>query len=102
MMKIHKGDNVQITNGKDRGKSGQVERVLAKDSKIYLTGLNVYKRHLKARSGVEGGIIDIAKPMNISNVVLVCPSCKKPTRVGFKIEADVKSRICKKCGKEIK
>ena len=101
MMKIHKGDNVQITNGKDRGKSGQVERVFTKDNKVLLTGLNVFKRHVKSRQGIEGGIIDIAKPMDISDVMLVCPNCKKPTRVGFKVDGDLKTRVCRKCGKEI-
>jgi large subunit ribosomal protein L24 len=102
MQKIHKGDNVQILLGKDRGKTGAVERVINKNEKIVITGVNVYKRHVKGKQGIEGGIIDIVKPINISNIALVCPSCKKPTRVGFSVTGDVKIRICKKCGKEIK
>lgn len=101
MQKIHKGDTVQILLGKDRGKSGQVERVLNKTDKVVVTGLNVFKRHLKSRQGIEGGIIEIVKPVNISNVILVCPNCKKTTRVGFKVSGDSKIRLCKKCGKEI-
>jgi large subunit ribosomal protein L24 len=101
MLKIHKGDNVQITNGKDRGKSGEVERILTKEHKLIVTGRNVYKRHVKSRQGIEGGIIDIVKPVDVSDVALICPNCKKPTRVGFKIEADSKIRVCRKCGKEI-
>ena len=103
-MKIHKGDNVQMVLGKDNGKTGKVERVLIKTSKIMVSGMNVYKRHVSPkRMGMEGGggILDIQKPVDISNVMLVCPNCKKPTRVGFNINKDVKLRICKKCGKDI-
>lgn len=102
MQKIKKGDNVKVLLGKDNGRTGTIERVLAKENRVIISGLNVVKRHVKKRQGIEGGIIDIIKPMNISNIALICPSCKQPTRVGFKVEDKVKSRICKKCGKEIK
>jgi large subunit ribosomal protein L24 len=101
MQKIIKGDNVQVMLGKDRGKGGQVERVLAKKDQVIIAGVNTFKRHIKGRQGIEGGIIDITKPVQLSNVQLVCPSCKKVTRVGFKIEGDLKTRVCRKCGKEI-
>jgi large subunit ribosomal protein L24 len=104
MNKIKKGDNVQVMLGKDSGKTGAVERVLVKESKVVIAGINVFKRHVKGRPdmNMEGGIIDIVKPINISNVQLVCPSCKKPTRVGFTVTGDTKTRVCRKCGKEIK
>lgn len=102
MNKIKKGDNVQILAGKDRSKQAVVERVSAKEGKVFLPSLNLSKRHVRKYRDIEGGIIDIAKPINISNVALVCPSCKKVTRVGVKIEGDVKMRICRKCQKEIK
>lgn len=101
-MKIKKGDKVKILLGKDRGKEGKVEYILGKDKKVFVGGANLYKRHVKKMNGVEGGIIDIPKPMDISNVGLICPNCKRLTRVGYKITADVKIRICKKCGKDIK
>ncbi len=101
MQKIIKGDNVKVLIGKDSGKTGVVEKVSIKDFKVFVGGVNMYKRHVKSMQGIEGGIIDLPKPMNTSNVALVCPNCKKVTRVGFKIENDVKSRICRKCGKEI-
>ncbi len=101
MQKIHKGDNVQIMLGKDQGRTGAVERVLAKKDRLVIAGINTFKRHIKGKQGIEGGIIDITKPVNFSNVQLVCPNCKKPTRVGFKIDKDIKIRICRKCGKEI-
>lgn len=101
MQKIIKGDNVAILLGKDRGKTGAVDKVLPKEGKVFVQGVNLYKRHVKKQGKVEGGIIDIAKPLNISNVALVCPHCKKPTRVGFEIKNGEKARICKKCKKII-
>lgn len=101
-MKIKKGDKVQIIKGKDRGKSGTVEFVRAKDRKIFVGGANLYKRHVRKQGTLEGGIIDIPKPLDVSNVSLICPSCKKLTRVGYNIVGKEKMRICKKCKKEIK
>lgn len=94
MQKIKKGDNVLILLGKDRGKTGKVEKVLVKKGKVLVTGVNLVKRHVKKYKDIEGGIIDILKPVDISNVQLICPSCKKSTRVG-------RARVCKKCKKEI-
>ncbi|QQG43642.1 MAG: 50S ribosomal protein L24 [Candidatus Daviesbacteria bacterium] len=101
MKKIVKGDQVQILLGKDRGKTGIIERVLTGKNKIAINGLNVYKRHVKKQGDIEGGILDLSKPMDISNVVLICPNCKKITRVGFKMEGSQKLRFCKKCKKVI-
>ncbi|MBI2022520.1 50S ribosomal protein L24 [Candidatus Daviesbacteria bacterium] len=97
MQKILKGDNVMVQLGKDRGKTGTIERVLAKEGKVFVGGANLVKRHVKRQGQIEGGIIDIIKPMNISNVALICPKCKKPTRIGFVVEGQTKKRICKKC-----
>jgi large subunit ribosomal protein L24 len=102
MQKIKKGDQVKIMLGKDNGKTGTVERVLAKEGRVAVGGVNVYKRHVRGREGIKGGVIDLSKPVDISNVMLVCPECKKPTRVGFKITDNGKMRVCRKCGKEIK
>lgn len=107
-MKIKKGDKVKILLGKDRGKEGKVEYVMGKTGKLFVGGANLYKRHVRkmpasrGEQNIEGGIIDLPKPMNISNVALICPNCKKITRVGFKMEGSNKVRICRKCGKEIK
>lgn len=101
-MKIKKGDKVQIILGKDRGKSGTVEFVRSKDRKVFVEGSNLYKRHIKKQGTLEGGIIDLPKPLDVSNVALVCPNCKKLTRVGYKVVGKDKLRICKKCKKEIK
>lgn len=101
-MKIKKGDKIKVLLGKDRGKEGTVELVLGKDKKVFVGGANLYKRHVRKMQNREGGIIDLPKPMDISNVVLVCPNCNKPTKVGYQKNADTKIRICKKCKKEIK
>jgi large subunit ribosomal protein L24 len=100
-VRIKKDDNVQILLGKDRGKTGKVLRVWSKEEKVLVEGLNMYKRHVKKTQGHEGGIIDISKPLNISNVAIICSECKKPTRIGYEIKGDLKVRICKKCKKEI-
>lgn len=101
-MKIKKGDKVKILLGKDRGKEGKVEFVLGKKGKVFIGGANLYKRHVRKMQNMEGGIIDIPKPLDISNVALICPSCNKVTRVGYKKISDTKVRVCKKCKKEIK
>lgn len=101
-MKIKKGDKVIVLLGKDRGKIGKVEFVRAKDQKIFVEGANLYKRHVRKMQNIEGGIIDIPKGLDISNLGLICPNCNKVTRVGYKVSNDLKVRICKKCGKEIK
>lgn len=102
MNKIKKGNNVMILLGKDRGRSGLVLRVLAKENKILVEGVNKVKRHIGKRvTGQEGTILELPKPVDISNVALVCPNCKKATRVGFKLSGKEKVRICKKCKKEI-
>lgn len=101
MQKILKGDNVKILLGKDEGKTGTVGRVLTKEGKVFVEGVNITKRHVRRQGQIEGGIIDLIKPIDISNVALVCPNCKKPTRVGFSVTDKGKLRICRKCGKEI-
>lgn len=100
-MRIKKGDKVRIFLGKDRGKEGKVEYVLAKANRVFVGGANLYKRHVKKHGTIEGGIIDIPKSLDASNVAIICPNCKKVTRVGFKIIEKKNVRICKKCGKEI-
>ena len=101
-MKLKKGDKVKVTAGKDRGKEGTVERVWLKTGRVTVPGINISKRHSKPRvEGQKGGIIDFVRPITVSNVALVCPSCKQVTRVGLKIMAKDKVRICRKCGKEI-
>lgn len=93
---------MRILLGKDRGKEGIVEFVLAKGNKVFVEGVNLYKKHVKKVGDVEGGIINIPKPLDISNIALLCPNCSKLTRVGYTKTGDTKVRVCKKCDKEIK
>lgn len=108
-MKIRKGDTVKIIIGKDRGKTGKVLQVLRKEGKnnrVVIEGLNLKYRHLRPRREREKGQrIMFPAPMDISNVMLVCPKCGKPTRVGYKVldkktelRKERKQRVCKKCG----
>lgn len=97
-MKIKKGDNVMVILGKDRGRSGLVERALPKRDKAVITGINMHKHHLKpSRKNPHGGIMNIPAPIEISNVMVVCPHCSRPTRVAYKITETTKERICRKC-----
>ena|SRR3989344_5309812 len=97
MYKFKKGDEVQVTAGKDKGKKGKVEKVLAKENKAVVSGVNIYKRHMKATAKRGAGIYEIARPLSVANVALICPKCGKITRVGFTNDKKNKNRICKKC-----
>lgn len=101
-MKIKKGDKVKIITGKDKGKEGKVLQVLPEKEKIVVEGLNLAVKHVRPRrAGEKGQRIQFPVPLNISNVLLICTKCSKPTRVGYKLlENDKKLRMCKKC-KEI-
>lgn len=102
-MKLQRGDEVIVTVGKDSGKKGRIEQVLPKENRVLVAGVNIYKKHMKARSQTQpGGIIDMVRPLPVTNVALVCPNCGKPTRIGMAIGGDTKKRICRKCGKELK
>ena len=100
-LRIKKGDRVKVLTGKDRGKEGVVMRAMPDQGKVIVDGVNMAKRHQKARSATEqGGIIDKDMPIQVSNVALICPSCG-PTRVGYKVTGTEKLRVCKKCGSEL-
>ncbi len=101
--KIKKRDTVIVTAGKDRGKRGEVERIMPKQGRLLIQGVNLVKRNQKAQPGVrQGGIIERPNPMDISNVKLVCPHCNEPVRVGFtRLEDGRKVRQCKSCNESI-
>jgi len=103
-MKLVKKDRVKILAGKDKGKTGEITRVMTKEGKVVVHGVNVYKKAAKAsKKNPQGGIIEIAKPIEISNVALICPACGKPSRVGYTItKKGEKDRICKACKAVIK
>jgi large subunit ribosomal protein L24 len=101
-MKLKKGDSVKVVVGKDVAKSGVIEKVFTKENKVLVSGVNQYKRHMKSRTqGQKSEIITITKSLPVSNVALICPNCKKQTRIGFLIKKGGKVRVCKKCEKEL-
>ena len=102
-MIIKKGDTVQVLSGNDKGKTGEVLETMPKTSRVIVKGVNIRKKHVKPRKqGDEGGIISVECSIHSSKVNLVCPKCNKATRVAVKKEGKEKTRVCKKCGTEIK
>jgi large subunit ribosomal protein L24 len=98
-MRIHKGDQVIVLSGKDKGKKAEVVRAFPAEHKVILEGVNVAKRHAKpTRATQQGGVIDKFMPVHVSSVALLCKSCDRPTRVGMQMDDGVKVRICRKCG----
>ena len=107
-MNIHQGDTVLIITGKDKGKEGVVSRAMPQDGKVIIEGLNIAKKHVRPQGQVrQGGIIEKAMPLQVSNVMLKCTECGEPTRVARErreMGSDKKLRpvrVCKKCGKII-
>ena len=98
-MKVKKGDQVKVISGKDRGKISKVLAVLGKEGKVVVEKVNVAKKHKKQTGNQKdpGGIIELESPIDISNIMAICPSCNKSIRVGYKIVEGKKVRICKKC-----
>lgn len=101
-MKLHKGDEVKIVAGKDKGKTGKVEQVLPQVNKVLVLGVNEYKRHVKATSKTDKSEIKvITKPLPVANVQYLCPKCHLLSRIGYRIENDKKARVCKKCDQAV-
>lgn len=101
-MNIRKNDNVIMISGKDRGKKGKVLFAFPSEGRVIVEGLNMIKRHQRARKeGQKGQIISREGKVNLSNVQIVCPKCSQASRIGHRVEGDLKLRICKKCGSDI-
>lgn len=100
--KIKKGDTVLVMKGKDNGKKGKVLRVFPRDEKILVEGINEKVRHIRPRrAGEKGQRVKAAHPMRINNVLVVCSSCGKGTRVGYDMTDGKKVRVCKKCKRSL-
>jgi large subunit ribosomal protein L24 len=100
--KIRKGDKVVVMTGRDKGRTGEVLQVMPDEGRALVRGVAMVKRHQRQTPQQEGGIISKESPINLSNVMIVDPTDKKPTRVGFKILADGKKvRVSKRTGAEI-
>lgn len=105
-MNIKKGDTVLILTGKDKGKQGTVSRAMPQAEKVVVEGLNMVKKHVKPQGQTrQGGVIDKAMPIHVSNTMLICSECGKPTRVGHERrtigDKERTVRVCKKCEKVI-
>jgi large subunit ribosomal protein L24 len=87
--------------GKDNGKEGKVEKVFPKEQKIMVTGLNLFKKHVKKQQDRPGEIVTLSRPLAVSKVALVCSKCKQITRVGYRFQDKKKIRICRKCNADI-
>ncbi len=97
-MKIRTGDNVKVIAGREKGKTGKVMQSFPKEMKVVVEKLNVRVRHLRAHGRNRGQRVEFSAPLPVANVMLVCPKCAKPTRVGRAALADGKKvRVCKKC-----
>jgi large subunit ribosomal protein L24 len=105
MQRIKKGDTVEVIAGKDLGERGEVLEVRPKDDRVVVQGVNILKRHRKARQAgnrqVPAQIVEFEGPIHLSNVMVVCPSCSKRVRVGFRMREDGKTRFCKKCDADL-
>jgi len=93
-MKIKKGDKVRVLSGKDRGREGEVVRVILKQGKVVVSGLNIIKKTTPKTKERPGGFVEVEAPLHVSKISFVCPKCKKPTRIG-------KGRVCKNCGAKL-
>jgi large subunit ribosomal protein L24 len=104
-MHVKTGDEVLVIAGKDKGRKGKIKRALPREERVVVEGLNIVKRHMKARGpGKPGGIIEMEAPLHVSNVMLICPSCGRASRTGHRFleETDHKGRprkvrFCKAC-----
>ena len=101
-MKIRRGDEVVVLSGKDRGKKGAILYAFPAKDRVVVEGIQLVKRHQKpSGTARRGGIVTAPRPIPSAKVQLVCPSCNRPTRVGYRLEAGQKVRICKRCGEPI-
>jgi len=101
-MDIKKGDTVEVITGEDRKKRGIVRQVIPTEGRVVVSGVNLIKKHQRrmptgGASQTQGGIIEFEAPIRVSNVMLVCPTCKKRTRVAYDTSSGTRIRTCKRC-----
>lgn len=101
-LSIRTGDKVKVIAGKDKGKEGKILATVPHSERVIVERVNMVKKATRpTQRNPKGGILEIEAPMHVSNVMLVCPSCSQPTRIGRKREDGVRTRVCKKCGNDI-
>ena len=101
-LKVKKGDLVKVLSGKDKNKQEKILRVLPKTGRVVLEGLFLVKKHSRPKkAGEKGQLVEVPQAINFSKVMLVCPHCSRPTRVGYVVAAGKKERICRRCQNKI-
>lgn len=100
---IRRDDNVRVLTGREAGKEGKVRKVLPEKQRVVIEGVNIVKRHMKRRGmAIQAGIIEMEAPIHVSNVMLLCTKCGRPTRIGHRVLADgSKARVCRRCNEII-
>lgn len=102
-LNVKTGDRVMIIAGKDKGKTGNIKKVNPSTARVVVEGANMVTKSQKPNpmAGIQGGLIKIEAPLDSSNVMIVCPSCEKPTRIKHDTVDNKKIRVCKKCGEQL-
>lgn len=101
-MKLKRGDKVKILSGKDKGRTGKIDKVYPHQNKVLIAGINIYKKHIKKSEKVpQGGVVDLPRPIYASKVGIICPKCGKVARIGFESSGNKKFRKCKICKEKI-
>jgi large subunit ribosomal protein L24 len=99
--KLKKEDTVRVISGKDKGKSGRILKINREKDRVVVEGINIVKKAMKRKSQQDrGGIVELEASLHISNVMILCKKCG-PTRIGFKLDGENKSRVCRKCGEAL-
>ena len=100
---VKTGDRVIVTAGKDKGKTGNIKKAMPSKGQVIVEGVNMITKATKANPayGIQGGLIKKEAALDSSNVMIVCPSCEKPTRIAHKVIDGKKVRVCKKCGEQL-
>ncbi len=100
---VKTGDRVIVTTGKDKGKIGNVKKAIPSENKVVVEGANMVTKAQKPNpmAGIQGGLVKMEAPLDSSNVMVVCPSCEKPTKIKHEIKDGKKVRVCKKCGEQL-
>lgn len=102
-LQVKTGDRVMVIAGKDKGKIGNVKKANPSEASVLVEGANLVTKSQKPNpmAGVQGGLVKLEAPLNASKVMIVCPSCEKPTRIKHNVVDGKKVRVCKKCGEQL-
>jgi len=101
-MNLKVNDTAKVLSGDDKGRTGKITKIFPKEGRALVDGLNTYRKHIKTQEGQNtGGVVTLSRPIRVSNLQLVCPACKKPTRINSSGTGKEKIRVCSKCKKPI-